>query len=300
MCIIVAKEKYAPLPSKQILRNCFDNNDDGAGFMYTHNGKVVIDKGYMSFKKFYKRLQRLKQMFNNFEDKALVMHFRIGTSAGNTPENTHPYPVSNKVDELHSLYMTTTLGVAHNGIIRDYTITGDKEMNDTQHFIQDYVAKIYSKFPKFYEDKDLMLSMEKMCDSKLCFLNTDDEIYYVGDFTHDKGIAYSNSTYSYSYSNYNDNWYTHNYDYYRYGYDYASSLPSPKETKTNNSLQFLEKGWTIYYSDDTIDVVEEDNVYAIDDYGNLYFMYEDCTGYMSESLIDVKVRVYDERGDKIC
>lgn len=296
MCIIVAKEKQAPLPTKQILRNCFDNNSDGAGFMYTYNGNVIIDKGYMTFKKFYKRFQRLKEMFNDFENKSLVMHFRIGTSAGNTPENTHPYPVSTKVDELHSLYTITTLGIVHNGIIRDYTITGDKEMNDTQHFIQDYVAKIYSKFPRFYEDKDLMLSMEKMCDSKLCFLNTDDELYYVGDFTTDRGIKYSNQTYSY---NYNDTWYSrYSNDYYRYGYDYTP--PSVKETKNNNCLQILQKGWTIYYSDDTIDVVDEDNVYAIDDINNLYFIYENYDGTFTESLIDVHVRVYDERGDKIC
>lgn len=296
MCIIVAKSKKAPLPTKQILKNCFENNSDGAGFMYTYNGNVIIDKGYMSFKQFYKRFQRLKELFNNFEDKSLVMHFRIGTSAGNTPENTHPYPVSTKVDELHSLYTITKLGIVHNGIIRDYTITGDKEMNDTQHFIQDYVAKIYSKFPKFYEDKDLMLSMEKMCDSKLCFLTSDDELYFVGDFTSDKGIKYSNQTYSYSY---HTAWYEDTYNYYKYGYDYAMAKRE-KETKNDNYLQFLEKGWTIYYSDDTIDVVDEDNIYAIDDMNNLYFMYEDYDGTMKESLIDVNVRVYDERGDKIC
>jgi predicted glutamine amidotransferase len=298
MCIIVAKSKKAPLPTKQILKNCFENNSDGAGFMYTYNGNVIIDKGYMSFKQFYKRFQRLKELFNDFENKSLVMHFRIGTSAGNTPENTHPYPVSTKVDELHSLYTITKLGIVHNGIIRDYTITGDKEMNDTQHYIQDYVAKIYSKFPKFYEDKDLMLSMEKMCDSKLCFLTSDDELYYVGDFKTDRGIKYSNETYSYSYND--TKWYSrYSNDYYRYGYDYALDY-CKKETKTDNSLQILQKGWTIYYSDDTIDVVDEDNVYAIDDINNLYFIYENYDGTFSESLIDVHVRVYDERGDKIC
>jgi predicted glutamine amidotransferase len=297
MCIIVAKDKKAPLPTKQVLKNCFENNSDGAGFMYTYNGNVIIDKGYMNFKQFYKRFQRLKELFNDFENKSLVMHFRIGTSAGNTPENTHPYPVSTKVDELHSLYTITKLGIVHNGIIRDYTITGDKEMNDTQHFIQDYVAKIYSKFPRFYEDKDLMLSMEKMCDSKLCFLTSEDELYYVGDFTTDRGIKYSNQTYSY---NYNDTkWYsTYSNNYYRYGYDYVPL--TTKETKNDNYLQFLEKGWTIYYNDDTIDVVDEDNIYAIDEYNNLYFMYEDYDGTMKESLIDTNVRIYDERGDKIC
>ena len=58
MCIIVAKEKGQKLPSKDILKTCFNNNDDGAGFMYVQDGKVIIDKGYMDFKSFYKRVTR--------------------------------------------------------------------------------------------------------------------------------------------------------------------------------------------------------------------------------------------------
>ena len=141
-----------------------------------------------------------------------------------------------------------------------------------------------------------MLSMEKMCDSKLCFLTSDDELYFVGNFTSDKGIKYSNETYSYSY---NSRWYDDYYYQHSYNYDYDYPI-TKKETKNNNSLQILEKGWTIYYSDDTIDVVDEDNIYAVDDNNDLYFMYEDYDGIMKESLIDVNVRVYDERGDRIC
>ena len=80
MCIIVAKEKGQKLPSKDILKTCFERNNDGAGLMYVQDNKVVIDKGYMTFKSFYKRIKKLQKRFNSdLTDKALVFHFRIGT-----------------------------------------------------------------------------------------------------------------------------------------------------------------------------------------------------------------------------
>ena len=88
MCIIVAKEKGKSLPSKKTLKRCFDYNSDGAGFMYVDKGKVIIDKGYMSFTSFYNRLKELKEKFD-IQNKALVMHFRIGTS-GKGAKNLTP------------------------------------------------------------------------------------------------------------------------------------------------------------------------------------------------------------------
>ena len=54
MCIIIAKDKIGRLPKEEELKQAFDYNDDGAGFMYVENGKVVIDKGYMTYDSFIK------------------------------------------------------------------------------------------------------------------------------------------------------------------------------------------------------------------------------------------------------
>ena len=56
MCILVIKPKGKEMPSKKILRNCWENNPDGAGMMYVKDGHVVIDKGYMEFSDFWKEL----------------------------------------------------------------------------------------------------------------------------------------------------------------------------------------------------------------------------------------------------
>ena len=105
MCIIVAKEKGKQLPSKKILETCFDNNHDGAGLMYVKNNQVVIDKGYMTFKDFYKRVKELKKEFNSdLTDKAIVFHFRIGTSGENDKKTTHPFPISNNSEDLRKTF----------------------------------------------------------------------------------------------------------------------------------------------------------------------------------------------------
>ena len=58
MCIIAIKPKDIDLPSKEYLENCFINNDDGAGFMYTENNKVKIYKGYMTLTLFINQYYR--------------------------------------------------------------------------------------------------------------------------------------------------------------------------------------------------------------------------------------------------
>ena len=122
MCIIVAKDKKTKLPKEEYLRNCFESNDDGAGFMYVDNGKVIIDKGYMKYDKFIKHYHELCKKYNNFKNKALVMHFRIGTAGENSKANTHPYPITRHRKPLHKTFVKTDLGVVHNGIIHDYII----------------------------------------------------------------------------------------------------------------------------------------------------------------------------------
>ena len=213
MCIIVAKEKGIDIPSKTTLQTCFENNKDGAGFMYVKNGKVVIDKGYMDFNSFYKRLQKLDRKLH-LKDKALVMHFRIGTHGANNKETTHPFPISNDTNDLKKTYFTTDLGMAHNGIIPNYDY--EKDLSDTQLFVRDVVAITKHLNKNFYKDKATLDMFKRVTNSKLCFLDTKDNIIYVGDFVKDEnGVRYSNNTYKpYSYKCYSWEWDGYDYDYY--------------------------------------------------------------------------------------
>ena len=53
--------------------------------------------------------------------------------------------------------------------------------------------KFYELNHEFYKDKDICRMLKLLCKSKLCFLNSDGEIYYIGDFVDVKGNSCSNN-----------------------------------------------------------------------------------------------------------
>ena len=67
--------------------------------MYTKNGKVIIDKGYMSLEALKAALKKIAKEVD-LTKEAMVLHFRIGTAGGNTPQNTHPFPVMDSIGGL--------------------------------------------------------------------------------------------------------------------------------------------------------------------------------------------------------
>ena len=288
MCIIVAKEKGKQLPSKKILETCFNNNSDGAGLMYVKNNQVMIDKGYMTFNDFYKRIKELKKEFNSdLTEKAIVFHFRIGTSGKNDKQTTHPFPITNNEEELRRIKTTCSVGMAHNGIISDYTY--DKVLSDTQTFIRDYVSVFKELDKKFYKNKRVMGLLEKQAKSKLCFLDNKENIYCLGDFTTDNGIIYSNTTYKTSRYCYTDNNY----------FSWESYLPKKAEPKTYESLSIMDfidkhpfyetlKEGDRYFIDDIMEEVKADDYLMLDEDNNLWEYYNDVV-----SLVGTNVDVID-------
>lgn len=207
MCIIIAKNKTNRLPSKSELEYCFDYNNDGAGFMYTDHGKVILDKGYMTKESFMARYKTLCKKYNNFKDKCLVIHCRIGTAGTNSPQNTHPYALTKKINKLHKTYTKASVGIAHNGIIMDYQPHDGKDINDTQNFIRTYLVQRAKEDKEFYKRQWERTQIEDITHSKFAILDKDDNLYLIGVFTKEDNLLFSNSHYkpvSYSYY-YKDN-----------------------------------------------------------------------------------------------
>lgn len=223
MCIIVSKAKGVAMPSKSILQNCFNRNSDGAGLMYVNKGKVVIKKGFMNFNDFYEYVDKLDHTYN-LKEKAVVMHFRISTGGKIDAGNCHPYPITSDTSRLRATMVNTTLGMAHNGIISDYS-RKDTILNDTQCFVRDCVSVLYDYDDEFYYNDRVMNMLKDVAGSKLCFLDASENIHYVGDFIEDGGVLYSNSTYK-SYISYPiyggySGGYKKKYDSYGSYYDYG-------------------------------------------------------------------------------
>lgn len=325
MCIIIAKYKNGRLPKKTELKNSFEYNSDGAGFMYVDNGKVIIDKGYMKYEDFINRFDKLCKKYDNFNNKSLIIHCRIGTSSSNTAENTHPYPITKKEKYLHAKYIKADLGVAHNGIISEYTPNWkNPTTNDTQEFIMKYLAPLYKNYKEFYKNKYIMNGIKNIINSKLAFLDTSDHIYFVGKenfIEEEKGLFFSNNTYQYSIKDYDYN-YNYNYNYlklynkdkeknidylekYKDYYDYEDYYNVCDENGEDlkyivydDELEFLQKGDYISKGIDNFEEIKDENIAYDICYYNLYEIVGD-KAYLIGNLMHDNIELYTKEYERI-
>lgn len=216
MCVIIAKDKTDRLPNVTELKQCWTANSDGAGFMYTDNNKVIIDKGYMTWESFLRHYYKLLNKYDKFKNKSLVIHFRIGTGGGNNPHNTHGYPLTYKISEMQKTYNTCNVGLMHNGIIHDYEPDEDY-YNDTQEFIKEFVWNLSKLDRQFYKRKYFRDMIKDNSNSKWAILDKDDNLYKIGVYNIENGLAFSNLYYKYSYD---------------YSYNYSNVSKSAQEVDT--------------------------------------------------------------------
>lgn len=218
MCVIITKTAEQKKPTKEFLEKAWKTNPDGAGFMYTKDRQVIISKGFMDFKSFYKAVEKLP------ENAPIVYHFRIATHGARNAKGTHPFPITSKPWLLQKSRLITDIGVAHNGIISmctKYTTEQNPyDLSDTQLFIKDYLTRITQIKDWNKSDKTLNMIGE-LIRSKMTLLDKNGSITYIGDFVEVDGYkcsnnyfkptykttSYSSSPYSYSYSNYLDTTY---------------------------------------------------------------------------------------------
>lgn len=277
MCIIAAKPAGVAMPSRDTIRTMWDGNRDGAGLMYLEGGKVTIEKGFMTYKSFAKKLDQLEKRLD-LTRTPVVMHFRITTHGGTKPENCHPFPITDSIGALKKLTSRTDIGVAHNGIIHIIPRSG---ISDTMEYIASQLAPLKRAMPRFYENKNAMLLVKNAIDSKMAFLTKEGNIYTVGDFVTDKGVLYSNRSYIKSslryrdlgswncYADFEDDWD----DFPGIGYDDVKCLMWLDETDYLKS----EDGSLIEGLDFLID--ESGKVYEYDYNSDAAFLVEGMTAY---------------------
>lgn len=190
MCIAIVKPMGTRIPSKSILRKCWDNNPDGAGLMYNDGDNVVIHKGFTKFKGFYKFLKSLDRS-EDLTDKDLVLHFRIATSGGVSRECTHPFPVTKDYDEMRKLDNVCQYGFAHNGIIDGY---GSKDFSDTMEYVKDIISNIHD----IEDNEPLLDALARQHTSKFALL-TKDNFEIGGNWIYDNECYFSNTSYKEDY-----------------------------------------------------------------------------------------------------
>ena len=194
MCIIAYKPTNIDFPSDTILKNCYENNPDGAGFMYALHGKVYIKKGYQTWESFKNALEKARK--ETGDKVPYVMHFRIATQ-GYEKTMTHPFPLSSNMSNLKRLLYDCNIGVAHNGIL-DITSDGSKDYSDTMKFITDYLCLIIRSYFWWKDDRTKALIENLIDGSRLAILDKNGHCELMGKGWEEKdGIYYSNGSYSY-------------------------------------------------------------------------------------------------------
>ena len=227
MCVIAYKPLNVAFPEEKILKNCFENNSDGAGFMYAFNGNVHIQKGYDTFEKFYAALNAARKITG---DKVpYVMHFRIATQ-GYERSMTHPFPLTSNMKKMYRLRYDCNIGVAHNGIL-ELTSDGSKTYSDTMLFITDYLSNIIQKYSWYKNDRIKALIENLIKGSRLAILDRNGHCELMGKgWEESNNVYYSNNSYARepykwpTHGSWNDDWWDD-------GYYFGRVKPSKKAYK---------------------------------------------------------------------
>ena len=186
MCIIAYKPAGVKLPNKKTFRAMFENNPDGAGFMYAENGRVYIQKGFMEYNEFRRAIKPLIGR----NDLPIVFHFRIATHGGINARMCQPFPLAKREKTLKLLNTSCDIGIAHNGII---PMTMDaREISDTALFIKKYACRILENGI----DSISLDIIENCIDSKMAILENNGKCHLLGyGWKTENGIHYSNDSY---------------------------------------------------------------------------------------------------------
>ena len=176
MCIALVKLPDANV-SEDNLRACWQSNPDGAGFAYIKDGKVTIEKGFMTLKPF---MEALNVALEANKESTFLIHFRIRSMGDKSADNTHPFEFEHGC-------------MIHNGTMDGTGAKWGDGPSDTALFVKKFEEKL--TYPVLEKNKE---DIEKAIGSnKLAFLFHDGTHFIVnaavGNW--DNGVWYSNYSY---------------------------------------------------------------------------------------------------------
>jgi hypothetical protein len=173
MCVLIYKPAGASI-SENILRGCFERNDDGLGIGYSDGSTLSI---WRTLKNIDEACKRVEMLY----DYPAMIHFRYATHGGVSMDNVHPFWIN---DNRRAL-------VGHNGVIH---ITHAPGESDTRSFVSNVLGNMKDGW---WNNQIAKTQIEKLLggsrlaimeeDGKCTFLNK-----YQGETTAD-GVWFSNS-----------------------------------------------------------------------------------------------------------
>lgn len=283
MCIAI----YVPANenlSDEILKNCYENNDDGCGFAYINvdnlGVKKIIIKKTMDFDVFLRQYKRAKSIA---PESPFLVHFRIRTHGETTTFNAHPFAI----DDEHVFI--------HNGIIKG--VSWDKKKSDTQMFNEE----ILQQLPEGWMNNEGILKiLSSFIDySKLVIMDISGEVTIVNASkgTWKDKIWYSNKSYE-----------ARNYGSWGTGTTYNSSTGRTGFGTTNRGTtttgnfgkNALTVGSRAFYTEKS--VVKCDGctkTYRSLDTMSIYYQVGTCTCFCQNCENSLRIKEGDSFGDKV-
>jgi len=233
MCLLIYASPNSN-PSKKALRRAANNNPDGFGFAVRTNKEVLYYKS-MSIEDTIKEFFDLRK---RFPDSHSIFHLRITTHGATNLDNCHPFVVDDAIV------------LAHNGML---PIKEQDGKSDTRQFAEEWLPTMGIKemldTPQGFADLESFAT-----GSKLAIVSANPQLdhpfYIVNErLGHwDKGVWYSNSSYTKNYNSWmsysSASWRSYN------GHGYT---PQDDALVINNSWQWDEEQDEWYYEDEIVD-----------------------------------------------
>lgn len=178
MCIAIVQPAGCKIKEDH-LRNSFEGNSDGAGFAYVKEGKVVVEKGFMTLHPFLDRYEEIHETFG--KEAPVLAHCRIATAGKISKDNCHPFRIKGGA-------------MIHNGHLWNTEYDGEK--SDTREFAEIFYNILdYDSIIKAVHSYDFL---EIIGYDKMAFLYDDGRFTTAGDWVSDEdsGVLFSNRGYS--------------------------------------------------------------------------------------------------------
>lgn len=149
MCVAIAKPRGVKLPERDILKICFKNNPDGAGFVFNRNGKNHVYKGFFTFGDFWRALIACEIK----DDEGALIHFRVATHGGISKGTCHPFLICDNFEWM-KMDACSFLGdvMIHNGQLNFFI--PKPEISDSM-----MLAKKLYKYDRSVEENQFFLEM---------------------------------------------------------------------------------------------------------------------------------------------
>lgn len=199
MCVIISKPNNVPMPTLDYLQDAWISNDDGAGIAYKRENDIMftVKKGIMKWEDFTDFV-----IENDFqENDQVIFHFRITTSGGTNPQNTHPFPLSSRNSDLRLLEFESDNLLFHNGIL--FSPNESTKFSDTQIFTKMLALKGLNDFDlvdTINKISEIKIGNSPVIDSNRLLLIAGNYVEYLGKWVNDSGLMLSNDYFKHTYS----------------------------------------------------------------------------------------------------